>query len=191
MSLTPLVTSRDHQLGVADALVTLVEYGDYECPHCARAHPVVKEMQRRFGEHLRVVFRNFPLAQVHPFALHAAEAAECVAVHGGEDAFWRMHDALFEHQQDSPTSLADERLAAYAEAVGVDGALVVRDLANQAHLDRVREDFRGGVRSGVNGTPSFFVNGERYDGDWTDAEHFASVLGRAAKERGRSMTGMR
>jgi protein-disulfide isomerase len=186
MSLSPAVTARDHQQGAPDAPVTLVEYGDYECPHCARAYPVVRALQQRFGGRLRLVFRNFPLAEAHPHAAHAAEAAECVAVHGGEDAFWRMHDALFTHAQDSPAALADASLAGYAEAAGVAADLVTRDLATHAHQPRVRDDVASGILSGVNGTPTSFVNGSRYDGDWTDADLFAAVLGRAAKEARRA-----
>lgn len=187
MSLTRPVTVRDHQRGPSDALVTVVEYGDFECPYCARAHPILQELQRRFGANLRVVFRHFPLREVHRHARRAAEAAECVATHGGEEAFWRMHDALFAHQQDSALALSDERLAAYASAAGVAGELVTRDLATGAHVERVREDFESGVRSGVNGTPTFYINGERYDGDWTDVDRFAAMLGRAARERRRAV----
>ena len=182
MSLLPAVTARDHQQGPTDAPVTLTEYGDYECPHCARAHPVVQELQRRFGAHLRFVFRHFPLSQAHPHAVHAAEAAECVAAHGGEAAFWRMHDALFAHAQESSTSLSDVRLAEYAMIAGVAADLVLHDLHTGAHEPRVREDVVSGDRSGVRGTPTFFVNGRRYDGDWTDVDVFAAVLGRAAKD---------
>jgi protein-disulfide isomerase len=186
MSLSPAVTERDHQQGPVDAPVTLVEYGDYECPHCARAHPVVQELRRRFGEHLRFVFRYFPLPEAHPHALHAAEAAECVAAHGGESAFWRMHDTLFTHAQESRTSLSDASLAGYATAAGVPAHVVLHDLETRAHEPRVREDLLSGLRSGVNGTPTFFVNGTRYDGDWTDAEIFAAVLGRTAKDAKRT-----
>src|SRR6476646_7201477 len=111
--LTLPVSERDHIQGPADAPVTLVEYGDYECPHCGRAYPVVKAIQRHFGRRLRFVFRNFPLAEAHPHAAHAAEAAEAAAAQG---RFWEMHDSLFEHQQ----ALDDRHLVEYAGALGLD-----------------------------------------------------------------------
>jgi protein-disulfide isomerase len=140
-------------------------------------------LQRRFGDAgspFRFVFRNFPLTEIHPRAFHSAEAAESVAAHGGEAAFWAMHDAIFEHQRDSASALSDEHLARYAAAAGVDGALVARDLESGVQESRVRDDFLGGVRSGVNGTPTFFINGVRFDGDWTDADAFARALEDAA-----------
>ena len=166
------VGNRDHAQGPADAPVTLVEYGDYECPHCGRAHPIVQRVQQLLGASLRFAFRNFPLAQAHPHAQHAAEAAEAVAARGGEEKFWGMHDLLFENQD----ALDDRSLAAYAASLGVDPAGVIEDLEAETHAPRVHKDFRGGVRSGVNGTPTFFVNGVRYDGDWSDADAFAAAL---------------
>lgn len=178
----------DHAAGPADAPVTLVEYGDYQCPHCARAHPIVQALQARLGDRLRVVFRNFPLTEIHPQALSAALAAESVGAHGGEEAFWRMHHAIFAHQQDSRTALSDRHLLEYVAEAGGDPARVARDLETVAHEERVRADFMGGVRSGVNGTPTFFVNGIRFDGDWTDERAFGDALERLAdavgEERG-------
>jgi protein-disulfide isomerase len=171
-TLNPPVGPQDHVQGAAHAPVTLVEYGDFECGHCGRAHPVVQELQRQLGDALRFVYRSFPLKQAHPHAEHAAEAAESVATHGGEDAFWEMHDLLYENQE----ALEDEDLLAYAASTGVDEQVVGSDLASGAMATRVHQDFRSGVRSGVNGTPTFFVNGRRYDGDWTDAEAFAADL---------------
>jgi len=170
--LTPPVGPEDHVQGSDHAPVTLVEYGDFECPHCGRAHAVVQQLQRELGDALRFVFRNFPLREAHPHAEHAAEAAESVASRGGDNAFWEMHDLMFENQE----ALDDEDLAAYAEASGVDPAPVREDLAAGAMADRVHRDFRSGVRSGVNGTPTFFVNGQRYDGNWADAGRFAADL---------------
>jgi protein-disulfide isomerase len=175
-TLTPPVTDRDHAQGPANAKVTLVEYGDYECPYCGRAYPIVKQLQEQLGKQLRFVFRNFPLRQAHPHALHAAIAAEAVGAHG-ESEFWRMHDTIYEHQD----ALEDEDLAGYAESIGVPATEIVDAFAGGPIAGRVRADFRGGTRSGVNGTPTFFVNGERYDGNWTDVELFASVLRSAAK----------
>ena len=173
------VTAQDHAQGPADAPVTLVEYGDYECPHCGRAHPIVQEVQRRLGDRLRLVWRNFPLTEIHPHALHAAEAAESVGEQLGEAGYWPMHDAIFEHQH----ALSDAHLAQYAAAVGADAERVRRDLEADAHVGRIEADFSGGVRSGVNGTPTFFVNGARFDGDWTDAGEFTEALLRAAEAR--------
>ena len=158
-TLSPPVTDRDHAQGSAQAAVTLVEYGDYECPHCGRAYPIVKEVQRRLGAKLRFVFRNFPLAEMHPHAQHAAEAAEAAA---GQERFWEMHDALFEHQR----SLDDPHLVQYARTLGLDQERFQQDLNSHTYAGRVREDFRSGVKSGVNGTPTFFINGVRHDDSW-------------------------
>ena len=154
--LTPLVSQRDHQQGPETAPVTLVEYGDYECPYCGEAYPIVKEIQRRLGDRLRFVFRNFPLTQSHPHAEHAAEAAEAAAVQG---KFWEMHDSLFEHQR----ALGDAHLVQYAVALNLNEERFVREMTEHVHTNRVHEDFLSGVRSGVNGTPTFFINGVRHD----------------------------
>ena len=159
--LIPPVSHRDHTAGAAGAPVTLVEYGDYECPHCGRAYPIIKAIQQRLGERLRFVFRNFPLKEAHPHAEHAAQAAEAAAEAG---KFWEMHDTLFEHQN----ALDDQSLARYAEAVGAGAGRIEAALAEQTYSRRVREDFLSGVRSGVNGTPTFFINGARYDGPWDE-----------------------
>lgn len=157
--LTPPVSERDHQQGPATAPVTVVEYGDYECPYCGEAYPIVKEIQRRLGDRLRFVFRNFPLAQSHPHAEHAAEAAEAAA---GQGKFWQMHDALFEHQR----ALDDAHLVQYAVALHLDEETFKREMTEHVHSNRVREDFLSGVRSGVNGTPTFFINGVRHDASY-------------------------
>lgn len=175
-TLRPPVQAIDHTRGPADAPVTLVEYGDFECPHCYRAHPIVMALQKKLGGSLRFVFRNFPLAEMHPHALHAAEAAESVAAHAGADAYWKMHHAIYEHQQDSPNALDDAHLARYAATAGGDPGKVTLDLQNDTHVERVRADFMSGVRSGVNGTPTFFINGVRFEGDWTDVTAFAAAL---------------
>jgi protein-disulfide isomerase len=181
MSLRPPVSDRDHSQGPPGAPVTLVEYGDYECPYCGRAYPIVKLLQRRLGDTMRFVFRNFPLTEVHPHALHAAEAAESAAVHAGEEAFWCTHDTIYEHQQDSPFALEDENLVIFAGGCGAKPRAVAGDLATDALADRVREDFTSGVRSGVNGTPTFFINGERYDLPWDDVATFEAALRDAAR----------
>jgi protein-disulfide isomerase len=175
-ALFPPVTEQDHRAGPEDAPVTLVEYGDYECPYCGMAYPIVKSIQARLGDKLRFVFRNFPLREAHPHAEHAAEGAESA---GAQGKFWEMHDMIFENQD----ALEDEDLLAYAEAIGTDSKRVAEDLANGTYVKRVRDDFRSGVRSGVNGTPTFFVNGERYNGPWADEVQFLRALSEAALVR--------
>lgn len=167
--LTQPITAEDHVLGPEDARVTLVEYGDFECPHCGRAYPIIKAIKQRLGKELRFVFRHFPITQSHPHALHAAESAEASAQ---QEEFWAMHDKLFENQ----AALADEDLVGYAREIGIDSDRVARELEEGTYEDDVRADFSTGVRSGVNGTPTFFINGERYDGDWGDPESFIQVL---------------
>ena len=179
-TLRPAVHDGDHILGPADAPVTLVEYGDFECPHCYRAHGVLGPLLQSLGPQLRFVFRNFPLAEIHPHAMHAAAAAESVAAHAGTDAYWRMHDAIFDHQQDSDDALDDAHLVRYATEAGADAAQLQQDLASGVHEPRVRADFMGGLRSGVNGTPTFFIDGVRFDGDWSDPATFRRALARPA-----------
>lgn len=167
--LKPAVGPSDHVEGPANAAVTLVEYGDYQCPYCGEAYPIVKQVQKRLGARLQFVFRNFPLVEAHPFATGAAEIAEAAAL---QDKFWQMHDTLYEHQD----ALDPESLLAHARHLHLDVAKLKASLGSAAVTERVRSDFMSGVRSGVNGTPSFFVNGERFDGNWTDADEFAATL---------------
>jgi protein-disulfide isomerase len=151
------VGERDHVQGPATASVTLVEYGDYECPYCRAAVAIVDELQRIVPDELRFVFRHFPLENLHPHARRAAEAAEAAASQG---KFFEMHAALFEHQ----TALDEEDLVRYAAALDLDLVRFGADLDGDTHASRVREDFRGGVRSGVRGTPTFYLDDVRYDG---------------------------
>jgi len=151
------VGDRDHVQGPATASVTLVEYGDYECPYCRVAVAIVKGLQRILPGELRFVFRHFPLENLHPHARRAAEAAEAAASQG---KFFEMHAALFEHQ----TALEEVDLVGYAAALDLDLALFGAELKADTHADRVREQFRGGVRSGVRGTPTFYLDDVRYDG---------------------------
>lgn len=153
------VSERDHIQGPQNAPVTLVEYGDFECPYCAAAHVIVKQVQEKLGDEMRFVFRHFPLTQIHPHAEPAAEAAEAA---GAQGSFWQMHDLLYENQP----RLTPPDLAAYADDLDLDTRRFVRELETGVHRQRVREDFMSGVRSGVNGTPAFFINGLRYDGSW-------------------------
>ncbi|HEY4218671.1 MAG TPA: thioredoxin domain-containing protein [Gemmatimonadaceae bacterium] len=177
--LTPDVRDSDHVEGPASAHVTLVEYGDYECPHCGAAHPIVASLRKRLAGKMRFVFRNFPLREAHPHAEHAAEAAEAVAALGGNDAFWKMHDTIFDNQD----ALDDENLAEYAEDCGVDEEKLFDALDEHTYSARVRADFNSGVRSGVNGTPTFFINGERFDGNWEDERAFEAALNAASRGR--------
>ena len=166
------VGSDDHAQGPADAPVTLVEYGDYECPHCGHAYPIVKALQKRFGKQLRFAFRNFPLREIHPYAEAAAETAEFAATHG---KFWEMHDLIFENQN----SLSEQMLSELAQRLTLDGEALRKALRSGTFADRVQKDFSGAVRSGVNGTPTFFVNGQRHEGDF-EMETLSQAISRAA-----------
>jgi NhaA family Na+:H+ antiporter len=158
-TLKPPVSDHDHIEGTADARVTLVEYGDYECPHCRQVAPIIEQVQERFGDQLRYVFRHFPITTNHPHAQLAAEAAEAA---GAQGKFWQMHDRLFEHTG----ILNREQLVRFAHELDLDVDRFERELDGHVHEGRVREDFLNGVRSGANGTPTFFLNGVRYDGPW-------------------------
>jgi len=157
--LTVPVGPRDHTSGAENAPLTLVEYGDFQCPHCRNAFPIVKKVQQQLGARLRFVFRNFPLTQIHPEAEHAAEAAEAA---GAQGAFWQMHDRLFERQ----FALDDDSLVEYAQELGLNADRLRGELDAGTYRAKVRDDFMSGVKSGVNGTPTFFINGERYDGSY-------------------------
>lgn len=155
--LNPPVSKRDHVIGPRNAEIVVVEYGDFECPYCAAAEPVLRALRRALAGSLLFAFRHFPLAEAHPHALHAAEAAEAADAQG---KFWEMHDCLFEHQD----ALEDEDLLEYAGEIGCKVDQFVKDMAENRYAAGVREDFLSGVRSGVNGTPAIFINGLRYDG---------------------------
>jgi protein-disulfide isomerase len=157
MQLRTPVSAQDHTQGPATAEVTLVEYGDYECPHCGRAYPVVKKLQQHFGDSLRFVFRNFPLSEMHPMAESAAEAAEFA---GAQGKFWEIHDGIYEHQ----SKLAPDLLVRLAKKNDLDIKAFTEALNHGTFRERVKADFSSGVRSGVNGTPTFFINGHRHDG---------------------------
>jgi protein-disulfide isomerase len=164
----PVDSRRDHIRGAKDAPITVVEYGDYECPHCGEAHFIIQQIEEMFADTLRFVFRNFPLSTVHPDAEPAAEAAEAAAA---QKKFWPMHDALFENQD----ALEESDLVRYATVVGLDVPRFVREMNEGRYAPRVREDFLGGARSGVNGTPTFFVNGYRHDGGYDLASLIDSI----------------
>jgi len=166
--LTIPVNENDHIQGSTDAPLVVVEYGDFECSYCGAAYPIIKKLQQELGDDFCLVFRSFPLSQVHPHALHAADAAEIADSQG---KFWEYHDLLYEHQH----SLDDAALVHHATSLGLDGAAFKRSLQQGEFKDKVQQSFMGGVESGVNGTPSFFVNGSRYDGDW-EYEPFLEYL---------------
>jgi len=151
------VSARDHTVGRADAPLTLVEYGDYQCPYCGAVYPVVKRLQKASGKKLRFVFRNFPLTQAHPYAMVAAEAAEAAGLQG---KFWGMHDLIYENQAD----LAPDVLPAWAETLELDLQEFALAIKKGEIIKRIKEDRMSGIQSGVNGTPCFFINGARYDG---------------------------
>ena len=158
-ALTVPVGPKDHIQGEPDAPCTLVEYGDYQCPSCGQAYPIVKQIQKHFGKRLRFVFRNFPLAQMHPQAEAAAETAEFAAEKG---KFWEMHDRLYENQARLGLPLYEE----LATDLDLSSDALLPALEQGTYRDRVRADFSSGVRSGVNGTPTFFINGVRNDGSF-------------------------
>lgn len=172
--LTLPVGARDHIEGPESAAVTLVEYGDYECPYCRSAFPIVKRLQSALGSGLRFVFRNFPLTKIHSHAQHAAEAAEASAAQGH---FAEMHAVLFKNQH----ALTDSDLRDYAAGIGMDVQRFEQELSEHVYAARVREDFMSGLRSGVNGTPTFFINGMRHNGAW-DLEFLLEAIQRASVE---------
>lgn len=168
MANSPLA-GRDHiQGGAPDSEFLLLEYGDYQCPYCGEAYPIVKDLQRELGDRLCFAFRNFPLTGMHPQAQHAAEAAEAA---GSQGYFWAMHDMLFENQD----ALDDADLLGYAAALQLDTKRLLTEVFGGVHGPRVREDFSAGVRGGVNGTPTFFVNGRRYSGPISTAGLWAAL----------------
>jgi protein-disulfide isomerase len=171
-SLAQPVSPADHVLGPEDAPVTLVEYGDYECPHCGRAYRVLDDVLRRVGDEVRFVYRHFPLSQIHPHAMVAAQAAEAAAA---QYRFWEMHHVLFEHQR----ALEAEALLTYAEGLDLEVMGFAQELRDHVYEPRVRADFLSGVHSGVNGTPTFFINGERFDLPW-DRDSLAFAIAHSA-----------
>ncbi len=172
-ALTPPVSGRDHAEGASDAPVTLVEFGDYQCPACGAAYPMVKQLQKALGKKLRLVFRNFPLTHAHPYALAAAETAEAAAMQG---KFWQMHDLLFERQ----ALLEPGVLASWAQEAGLDLEKFKADLEHGDVMKRIKEDRMSAIQSGANGTPTFFIDGVRYDG-MPDYDSMREALEQAAQ----------
>ena len=171
MNLTVAVNKSDHSLGPEDAPVTLVEYGDYQCPYCADMHPMIKAIVKAMGSQMRFVFRHMPLLEVHPFAQHAAEAADAAAAQG---KFWEMHEAIYRRQPE----LGSDLLFQLAAKLKLDMAKFDAELEERRYRPRVQRDFMGGMRSGVASTPAFFINGKRYDGP-LDQTSLQSAIGRA------------
>jgi protein-disulfide isomerase len=170
--LKPAVNSNDHLQGDINSPIELVEYGDYQCPHCGRAYPIIKNIQKKLGDNLKFIFRNFPLAESHPNAVNAAVASEAAAL---QHKFWEMHDHLFEHQN----RLDDESLVRYATQLHLDVKQFEADFEKPELIQKVDADFESGVRSGVNGTPSFFINGEKYNDSWEEEillDHLQQLL---------------
>jgi len=161
--LTPSVDYTDHAFGESFAPIELVEYGDYECPHCGSAYPIVKDIQQQLGSDLRFVFRNFPLKKVHPHAFSAALATEAA---GLQYKFWEMHDIIFENQG----NLSLENILQLADEIDLDPDRLNNDMRQKGLIEKVERDFESGIRSGVNRTPTFFINGEMFDGNWHNEE---------------------
>jgi protein-disulfide isomerase len=157
-TLTPPVGKRDHVQGPSSAVVTLVEYADYQCPFCGDVQPTIKKLQKHFGDQLRFVFRNFPQTRVHAYAERAAEAAEAA---GAQGKFWEMHDYLYQHQK----ALDAENLVQAAAALGLDKVKFDQAVAERTYASRVQQDLQSGIDSGVGGTPTVFINGVRNDDD--------------------------
>lgn len=166
--LKPAVNSRDHIQGNKNASLELVEYGDYQCPHCGRAYAVLKEVQEAMGNNLKFVFRNFPLSDAHPDAFNAAVATEAA---GLQNKFWEMHDIIYENQE----QLDWKHLLGYAKKIGLEMVRFTADVERDSVTAKVEDDFESGVRSGVNGTPSFFINGVKYEGG-RDADDLIEYL---------------
>lgn len=163
MILRPPVSERDHLFGNTHAAVELVEYGDYQCPYCGRAYPIVKSIKTQFGDNLKFVFRNFPLTKIHPQAKLAAVATEAAGLQG---RFWEMHDLVFENQK----RIFKRALLEYAGTLHLDLEKFESDLEHERLIEKVESDFESGMRSGVNATPTFFVNEEKFVGNWSGNE---------------------
>ncbi len=169
------VTDRDHASGPQGASVTLLEYGNFECGHCGRAYPVIKEVQKALGDNLRFVFRHFPTVQTHPHSLRAAEATEAA---GAQEKFWEMHDQLFTHQQ----ALEDHDLSRYAKRIDLDAERFARDMAENTFLKQIETDYnRSLFDEHVTGTPTFYINEVRYTGA-TNIESLLAAIKQADTE---------
>jgi protein-disulfide isomerase len=155
--LIPAVNNNDHIFGNPAAQLELVEYGDYECPYCGRAYPIIKDIQQKLKTEMKFVFRNFPLSKIHSHAFAAAVATEAA---GLQNKFWEMHDIIFENQ----TTLDVENCLLFAKNISLDVQCFKNDIQQKSLIEKVNKDFESGIRSGVNRTPTFFINGEKYEG---------------------------
>jgi protein-disulfide isomerase len=171
----PIKVDYDHIQGPISAPINIVEYGDYECPYTGMAYPIVKELRRRLGDSICFVFRNFPLNEIHPHAQHAAEAAEAA---GGQDKFWQMHDHLFEHQNE----LEDGHLLEYAKIVGLDTERFKKEISEHVYVPVINKSLKNGIKSGVEGTPTFFLNAVRYEDSWELETLFETIRSAIKKE---------
>jgi protein-disulfide isomerase len=175
----PRAEVTDHSRGATKPAVILIEYGDFECEYCGQAEPIVRRLLARFKKDLRLVFRHFPLMELHPHALSAAETSEAAAAIGGEPLFWRMHDVLFENQQ----RLGARDLLDYARELGIDLAEFQRVMKGHGPYLRVRADFQRGLLDGVKGTPTFFLNGRRHADSWEEPELGKAIASAIAEAR--------
>ncbi|WP_316736398.1 DsbA family protein [Pedobacter aquatilis] len=170
-TLKPAVSEKDHFEGGKSASIEIVEFGDYQCPHCGHAFPIIKKIQKIFGEQIKFIFRHFPLQEAHEYAFPAAVAAEAAALQG---KFWEMHDGLYQNQNQLGENLFNE----IAEKIGLDIDQFKKDYSSGDLTEKVESDFESGIRSGVNGTPSFYVNGSKFDGG---AEDLLAMLKESAE----------
>jgi protein-disulfide isomerase len=170
----PVNIGSDHIRGSVNAPITIVEYGDFECPYTGGAYPVIKELTKQFNEKVYFVYRNFPLNDIHPHAQHAAEAAEAAAA---QDKFWQMHDYLFEHQK----ALDDNHLLEYAQKVGLNIDRFKKEMSEHVYAHLINKSLKSGIDSGVEGTPTFFINGERYEDSW-DLDTLTSFLNKSVNQ---------
>ncbi|MDL2224520.1 DsbA family protein [Bacteroidales bacterium OttesenSCG-928-M06] len=157
------IEDSDHIIGSPSAPIVLVEYADYQCPYCGQAYSIIKQLQKKFGDKMAFVFRNYPIQELHPYALHAAIAAETADLQG---KFWEMHDIIFEHQR----FLDDDSLISYAQRIGLDMEKFKEDFGGKPTINKVEKDMETGNKAGVQGTPAFYVNGKYFTGNWTTPE---------------------
>ena len=159
--LTNPITKLDHILGIKTAPLELLEYGDFECSSCGDSYLTVKEVLRELGKNIVFIFRNFPLTEIHPDAFDAALASEAAAM---QNKFWEMYDMLYKNQ----ANLKGYQLFAYANEIGLDMGRFEQDIQSQALTSKIEADIASGLSAGVSGTPTFYINGEKFDGDWED-----------------------
>ena len=166
------VSDQDHKTGNAKAKIVMVEYGDYQCPHCGHAHPLIKRLLKQFGQEILFIFRNFPLQEMHPQAMISAQSAEAA---DKQQKFWEMHDTIYENQD----ILSVNSLLDFAKQIDLDLEKFSKDWKTKSVITKIESDFDGGIRSGVNGTPTFFVNGNRletYDASYESLAHAIKAL---------------